>query len=318
MSDPQLPTPRRISKRSRLPRWRRVSHPPPMVLTERDLEILRTVYAFRLITREQVERLIFPPTNGREKYTRTSITRHRLKLLFHNRYLERLPIPVKPGAWAWRPLYRLAKKGAQLIADKQGIAVSELPYWGRRFDKDQRRTVASQLFVDHLLKINDARIAVILAADAVGCRIEQWIDDAALKSQERQDFATIRRHGGKARDVQVVPDGYFVLNLGNRRAHFFLELDQATMSNQRWKSKVLAYQRYVASGRYQEKYQTQSLRILTVTTTEKRLKNLKKVTERVGGGRMFWFSTFEQAVSEQVLSGHIWLVAGETTPRPLV
>jgi hypothetical protein len=318
MSDLQLLTRRQTSKRSRLPRWRRASNPPPMEVTERDLAILRTVYAFRLITREQVERLLFPPTNGRDNYTRTSITRHRLKLLFHNGYVERLPVPVKQGAWAWRPLYRLAKKGAQLIAEKQGITLSELPYWGRRFDKDQRRTVASELFVDHLLKINDVRIALILAADAPGCRIEQWIDDAALKSQERQDFVATHRHGGKALEARVIPDGYFVLNLGNRRAHFFLELDQATMSNQRWKSKVLAYQQYVASGSYHEKYQTQSLRILTVTTTEKRLKNLKKVTERVGGGRMFWFSTFGRASTEQVLSGHIWLVAGETTPRPLV
>ncbi len=72
---------------------------------------------------------------------------------------------------------------------------------------------------------------------------------------------------------------YFVLNLGDRRAHFFLELDQATMSNKRWKTRILAYKAYTDSGKYQKRYHTQSLRILTVRTTQARLGNLKMTTE---------------------------------------
>src|SRR5437870_75067 len=96
------------SKR-RLPRYRRASAPPRMVLTERDREILRQVYLFRMMTREQVERLLFPPEHGQDHFTKTSKARKRLKLLYHHGFLERIPVPVGQGAWAWLPVYRLGR-----------------------------------------------------------------------------------------------------------------------------------------------------------------------------------------------------------------
>lgn len=32
----------------------------------------------------------------------------------------------------------------------------------------------------------------------------------------------------------MIADAYFVLNLGDKRAHFFLEVDRATEANKRW------------------------------------------------------------------------------------
>jgi Replication-relaxation len=282
-----------------------------MKLMPRDIEILTTISKFRLATREQIERLHFPPVNGHDHLTRTSSVRHRLKLLFHHRYVERLPVPVNRASWAWRPVYRLAKKGAEVIACEQGVSLSQLSYWGKGFDAQSRRGRASHLFVDHLLKINDVRTAVMLAAEEQGYQIEQWIDDATLKSEVRKEYVTLRRQSGLGTKVAVIPDGYFVINLGTRRAHFFLELDQATMGSQRWKTKVLAYKKYLESGKYQERYKTKSLRILTVTTTEKRLKNLRQITEKAGGGRIFWFTTQDKVEPNQIFSGSIWSVGGE-------
>ena len=54
-----------------------------------------------------------------------------------------------------------------------------------------------------------------------------------------------------------------------------------------------------------------SLRVLTVTTSEKRLSNLKLVTESAGGRELFWSSTFDQATAESVSTDPIWQVAGE-------
>ena len=50
--------------------------------------------------------------------------------------------------------------------------------------------------------------------------------------------------------------------------------------------RVLAYQAYVRSNKYQERYQSKSLRILTLTTTIARLENLKRTTEKAGGDHM--------------------------------
>ncbi len=305
-------------KKPRLPRYSRVDNPPRLVLTNRDREILRQVYLFRLMTREQIERLLFPPHNGQDHPTLTSRCRKRLKLLYHHSLLERIPVPSGAGLWAWRPVYRLAANGAKLIASELGTSISKLAYWGKNSDTDHRSTGVSLLFIEHALKINDVRIAIVQEAIAQAYRLEKWIDDTKLKSQEMKDYVTTTSPRGQSERVAVIPDAYFVLNLGNRRAHFFLELDRATMSNKRWKTRILAYRAYVESGKYQKRYQTRSLRVLTVTTTHERLANIKKTTEDAGGDNLFWFTTFDQAVDYKILSSPIWYVAGRPETATLV
>jgi hypothetical protein len=289
-----------------------------MVLTERDKEIIRQVYYYRLMTREQIERLLFPPERGQDHPTKTSICQKRLRFLYQHGYLERIPIPVNPGFWVWMPVYRLAPKGAELIAAELGTTSAKLSYWGKGFDKDHRPTEVSLLFLDHTLKINDIRVAITLAARKAGYRIEKWLDETQLKSQEMKDYVTITSQQGRKLKVAVVPDAYFILHLGDRRAHFFLELDQATMTSKRWKTRILAYKAYTESGKYQERYQTQSLRVLTVTTTPERLANLKTTTERAGGGRLFWFTTFPEATTADIILSPIWRVAGQLPSVSLI
>jgi len=298
---------------SRLPRFERVKHPPPMVVTGRDREILRQVHAFRLMTREQIERLIF--SCGIERPTRTSQVRKRLKLLYHHKYLERIPASIGPGVWAWRPVYRLARAGAQLLALDLGVAAEELRYWGRGFDKDYRRTEISALFLYHTLQMNDLRIAIILRAQTWGYSVDQWMDDAILRGEERKGNGAGLDRGDK---MPVIPDAYCILNLGDRRAHFFLELDRATMPIPRYQTKVTAYRAYVESGKYQARFQTRSLRILTVTTSQERLAHLKAAAEKDSGTPLFWFTTFDQAVKDDLLSAPIWAASGQTSLHRLV
>jgi hypothetical protein len=270
------------------------------------------------MTREQVEALLFAPDHGQDHPTKTSKARKRLRLLYQHGYLERIPTPVGPGAWAWRPVYRLSRKGAELVASELGLPIAKLPYWGRGDDRDHRASAPKLLFLEHALKINQVRIAITIAATQAGYEIEKWLDDGQLKSQEMKDYVSLTNGAGGSVTMAVIPDAYFLLNLGQKRAHFFLELDQATMSNPRWKTRIRAYLAYVRSGKYQKRYQTTSLRVLTVTTTPKRLANLKATTVRAGGGEMFWFATWEQITSQDIFHGPIWL-AGEDTPmRPLI
>ncbi len=279
---------------------------------------MREVHAFRLMTREQIERLLFAPGHGQTHLTKTSEVRERLKLLYHHGFLERIASPVGHGSWAWRPVYRLAQKGAQLIAAELGTTVGKLKYWGKGDDRDHRATDTSQLFLNHTLKVNDVRIAIAQAATRHGYQVEKWLDDTQLKSQEMKDYVTVAGGGGENQRVAIIPDAYFVLHLGDRRAHFFLELDQATMSNTRWETRVRAYLAYTR-GKYQARYQTNSLRILTVTTTAERLANLRRTTVKAGGKDSFWFTTFDQATAETIFLAPIWLVADpEKSGEPLI
>lgn len=299
------------TKKSRLPRYQRVKHPPIMVLTNRDRDILRQVYHFRLMTREQIEHLLFAPSRGQDHLTKTSKVRQRLKLLYQHGYLERIPFPTGPGQWAWRPIYRLARKGANLLAEEMNIPMRQLQYWGRGDDHDHRTSAPSLLFMKHSMEINDVRIAVQQAASAHGCRVEQWLDDTTLKREKMKEDAGFRSDWDGDAKVGVIPDAYFVLHLGDRRAHFFLELDRATMSNGRWRARILSYLDYVRSGRYRERFQTNSLRILTVTTTPQRLENLKKATEQAGGKDLFWFTTLDQVSPTNVFFRPIWQLAND-------
>lgn len=299
-----------IMTRPRLPRFERVENPPRMVLTPRDRKILLYVYLFRMLTREQIERLLFQPENGQDHFTKTSKVILRLKLLFQHGYLERIPLPVGQGSWAWQPVYRLTNKGAEVVAKDLGNEKKDLLYWGKTDDRQQRTTTVTSLFLTHTLRVNDVRIAVTLAAREKGYRVEKWLDEAQLKSQEMKEYVPVRDENGN-RMVSVVPDGYFVLHLGDRRADFFLELDRATMSNSRWATRVKAYLEFVDSGQYTERYQSTSLRILTVTTTEKRLLNLKETTRKAGGENLFWFTTLDQVLPSSVFFRPIWLGAND-------
>jgi hypothetical protein len=77
-----------------------------------------------------------------------------------------------------------------------------------------------------------------------------------------------------------------------------------------WARKVVACIEYYRSGKYQERYGTRSMRVLTVTTSDHRLANLKAVTEKVGGKGRFWFTTFERVRAADMLADPIWLKAG--------
>ena len=63
---------------------------------------------------------------------------------------------------------------------------------------------------------------------------------------------------------------------------------------------------------------TQGLRVLTVTTGEKRLASLKAATEQTGGRARFWFTTFECIKSCDVLVNPIWQVASKEDSYALI
>jgi len=58
--------------------------------------------------------------------------------------------------------------------------------------------------------------------------------------------------------------------------------------------------------------------VLTVTTGEKRLDNLRRLTEEAEGKVKFWFTTFDQLTPETVLTAPIWQVASLPEPKKLV
>jgi hypothetical protein len=170
------------------------------------------------------------------------------------------------------------------------------------------------------LKINDVRVSITLACRANNWELEEWRDESEFR--RNPDHVTISDSRGKRFNKPVLPDGYF--RLGNLprgatgRAHFMLEVDRATEPHHKVKPQILVYQAYTTSGQFQERYNAKSLRILIVTTTHRRLENLKAVVKSVGGDRKYWFTTFDKITPDTVLIAPIWQQIESKELVPLV
>ena len=308
---------------SRSPRLSRLepARLPAFHLTERDRQIVRAVYECRALTSRQIETLFFAPPEEQgacnDAKPLNSRCKYRLQLLYQHGYLHRDEQPQKLSEGRRPLVYFLDRKGAQLLAELAGCEVEEL-------DWDEEDHEVSFLFLEHLLYTNQVRLAATLAARKLGWSIPRWLDEKTLRSDQMKDYVLLKGPQGGERKAAVVPDAYFVLDSGGHLYHHFVEIDLRTVTGEAsawgrrdWARKVAVYLEYYRSGQYQERYHTGSLRILTVTTGERRLLNLKAITERAGGRSRFWFTTFELATAEQILTAPIWQVAGKEGPHTL-
>ena len=290
---------------------------PGFRITKRDKEMIKAVYTMRALTTPQIAIFLHPPDSGKVRRTTTSRVRHRLKLLFHYGYLCRLEQATKLSEGKKPLVYLLDKKAIPLLAHVYGVFEEEID-WSPRDNK------IAQRFIDHLLAMNDVRIAIELGTGKQGYQLERWIDEKTLKSREMKDSVEIQGPKGQIEKATIVPDGYFTLTDGEYDYHNMLEIDMGTetgisdkFNRRTFARKMRSYLAYYSSGKYTEKYGADAMRVLTVTTSQERMKNLKKIAERLDGESVFWFTTFCQITPETVLTEPIWSVAGQVGFRPL-
>ncbi len=266
--------------------YQRLKRPAPFRLTERDKAILQSVYQYRLLSASQVEALHFPSTKPRG--CRTSC-QTRLRKLYDHKYLNRPVQMVVIGEGRKSFLYHLDTLGATVVASLSGLDRA-IPVY------KPKRKVLGVSFIEHLLAENNFWIVLQLLAKTGHWTIDTWLHDAVLKAPAMYEkLPTLARMGRKA--TTKIPDGYFCLRPAtdpSSQIHFFLEIDMGTMSNQVWQYKVQAYNLFRMNGMSHKHFGTKRFRILTVTTTQARLENLKQATERAKGDSYYWFTTLDQ------------------------
>ncbi len=286
-------TPRQRARRDERP-----TDPKPIRITARDIEIIKAVYEYRVMTTQQLKALFFPSMHQ---------TYGRLKALYDHEFIDRRFQGAAIDKMNTPMLYVLDKRGAELLRGQLGLVIEWHPV---------HNEVSTQ-FLEHLVAINDVRIAVTTGCqEKAELEVLQWVGESDLKAD--YDRVTIRLTTGKHKTVSLIPDSYFALSTPLGQSHCFLELDRGTMTVKRFKEKILAYQQYYKTGLYQERYQTRSLRVLTVTTSQTRASNLKQAAEELQGKQRFWFTTLEQVYSHAILTAPIWQVATQSGTRPLV
>lgn len=277
-------------------RDQRPRKPTPMHLTERDKQVIEAVHLYRVLRQDQIQVLFF----GAQK-----AAQRRLIRLYHHGFLERLFLPVVAGRSP--TFYVLDRRGAELLRSEFGY--DDLHWYNS--SKDLKTD-----FLEHTIAINDFRIAVTRAAQQSGYRVLVWKSESDLKAS--YDRVTVRIPSGRAHNYPIVPDSYFALETPLGRAHFFIEVDRGTETTERFKGKIRAYTAYYETGGYEKRFQTKSLRVLTIAIGEKRLLNLKKATEDVNGRRRYWFALASELKPDTVFSAPVWRVAGESQPRRLI
>ena len=273
-------------------------------ITKRDGHILEYVYDLTVTSTTQIAMLLFTKP-GQSIPPSLSRCQDRLKKLTDGGFLERVEQLGYFSQGKLSYVYRVTSKGASFVAELRGISSLPVPLKPR------------QLFLPHLLRINDIRVAVMRGAQELGFPDPLWIDERSLRSQ----FAP---SGGSKKDTLFVPDGHVTLTIpgasGTKATHtLFIEADLGTEQltqtarNQgtSWEKKVRDYITYVSSGAYTNDFNSPRLRVVTVAPSLTRLKALKEATERAGGRSLFWFCTFEKIkVPGDIFTGRIFMVAG--------
>jgi Replication-relaxation len=286
---------------------------PGFRLTQRDVEIIKAIGEYRALTTAQVERLFFRPqhvTNGVNARCKL-----RLKLLFHHGYIDRDEQPTKLSEGR-KPLVNfLSRLGAEYLSHLEGYQVDWHP----------KNNDVSYPFLEHLLATNDVRIAVTLSAKHNDYEITTWLDEKTLKSPQMKDRIVIKGERGGKEKAAVVPDSYFRIATQEDFYNFFLECDMGTVTvdatgegRRDFMRKVKAYLIYYSSGLYEKRYQSRDMRVLTVTTSERRMENLISVTQVAGGKGRFWFTTFAALKQGDILTSPIWRVASREGLYPLL
>jgi hypothetical protein len=144
-------------------------------------------------------------------------------------------------------------------------------------------------FVDHQSGINDTYVALKYCAVPSGVRLLRW--------------HTFRQSISET--IKLTPDGYFELaSAGGVRAAF-LEIDLGTEALSVWQKKAALYLQLAVSGEFQNRFRQQQFRVLVVTSSERRLNNIRAVVAK-STDKIFWLTTLDNIHSEGLWSP-IWL-----------
>ncbi len=289
-------------------------------LTSRDAQILEALYGVGYLTTHQICALFFM---GGSEATRgaAKACERRLRLLYGAGLVRRIEQPVKRGEGSKPFIYALSKKGAELLITETGIDPADIDWRPQSFE-------ANTPFLSHLLVTTDLRIALVKACQQTGVELVEWIDERELRAGKMIDYITLTDPEGQKITTAVVPDAVFVLEQNGKRALFFVEIDMRTVTveprlfeRKGWAKKVRTYALYLETQAFYARYEGRRARVLTVTTGEKRLNNLKKATERAieESQQLFWFTTFECALNPtQLLTAPIWAIATSPERRSLL
>ncbi|HEY9078069.1 MAG TPA: replication-relaxation family protein [Anaerolineaceae bacterium] len=285
------------SEKPALPRYRRVTQPPPMVFTERDQHILEAIQAYDgLLSFTQIWRKFFSGKSQAER---------RMMLLYQHKYVNRPSLAERRRLPEM--IYWLDKRGAELIASLNGADMKDFSW----------RKEPRWFQVEHDLAVNDFRIDLEEACKAnPQILLETWTPESDFLAYP--DLITYQ-YNDRTFKRNIRPDGYFTLVTGKNRIRYLLEIDRSTEDNPRFlREKIIPGLAYIRSSSYQKRFGFNSGRWLVVTTGERRMRNMLSQAKQGEGKGLFYFTTYEKISTGTILNAPIWRRADRDDLVPMI
>jgi hypothetical protein len=258
---------------------------PRIQLQPRDLDMLASLGAARMLTVPAIEWLHYP--HWRERYRRyleqadpalprayrpraqvyarmarlrdchlvaTIARRVDRKVALHYRQYESLPA-----------VYCLTPAGSELLLEQRHAHIAPLWVYHERSGRSVQNT-------DHSALIGQCYAALRSEAHHRGQQFRDWIGDYALRASHPQHGPNYDRVTlvGQPQAVSLIPDGACFLN----DTLLFVEIDRSTQSMQRWVEKIRAYDQYQHSALLQRRYGVSQFVVLIVTLDARRLERI--------------------------------------------
>jgi hypothetical protein len=174
--------------------------------------------------------------------------------------------------------------------------------------------------ISHDLAVNDFRITILEAtARHPIFSLVNWVPEGDFLS--RPDKISYADQNNKKQTRYVRPDAFFAINyiVKPYPFAFLLEIDMGTEDNPRFaREKVRPGVAYLKGDVYRQRFGVEHGRFLVVTTSQRRLQNMKAQAERSGGQGLFYFTTFADITPDSVLSDPIWWLTGRDAPQAIL
>ena len=271
----------------------------PLQIQPRDIALLRDVWEFRFLNTEQIL--------GLHDGSRRNL-RGRLNLLFQHGYLDRPTVQKSARLVTSHIVYSLGRKGAEVLAknaeEREGIF--------RRV----KENVHTLPLIAHSLMISQFRVCLMLALKQQGdIKLTRWVQGNDLKS------ALVMRRGA---NPPLVADAFFMLETPTHKYPCFLEADRATMTQERFVSKLKMYWRHNREESFKDTLGVSHFRVLTITPHEKRAENLchasKDADDRREGSLMYLFlsETRYNVETPEALLKAVWKSPKDDEPQAIL
>src|SRR3989344_960717 len=270
----------------------------PLKLQPRDIALLCDVAEFRFLNTPQILAL---HSGGKR-----NLLRH-LASLFEHGYLDRPKQQASARLASSHLIYSLGRKGAAAIIGNAG----EREGVYRRV-KENEQTLP---LIAHSLMVSQFRVCLILALKKHSdIKLTRWIQGNDLKS-------ALRKHG---EHPPLVADAFFVLETPTHKYPCFLEADRATMTQERFVSKLKMYWRHNREESFKDSLGVSHFRVLTIAPHEKRAENLcraaKDADDRREGSLMYLFlsETRYNVETPEALLKAVWQSPKNDEPQAIV